>query len=193
MPVTVAFEVVTAPVRRTSNVSFGSKTVSPLTVTLTVCVVVPGAAATSAGARKLHLPGGMKHFAVFLVFLAVACAPVASAPEPSPQPNSRVFFTAERVSPATVRLALDNGSPDPIGYNLCTSELQRRGTSGWIPVDTGEVCTMEMRTLSPGHDATFEKQLPSGLAAGDYRYVTGIESPLGGSRVVLETDAFTVR
>ena len=135
----------------------------------------------------------MKHLAVFLALFAVACTPVASSPEPSPQPTSRVFFAAERVSAATVRLALDNGSPDPIGYNLCSSELQRRGTSGWTRIDTGEVCTMELRTLNPGRDATFEKQLPSGLAAGDYRYVTGIESPLGGSRVVLETDAFTVR
>ena len=135
----------------------------------------------------------MKHLAVVLILLAVACTPAASAPEPAPQPPSRVFFTAERVPPSTIRLALDNGSPDPIGYNLCSSELQRRGTSGWTRVDTGEVCTMELRTLNPGHDATFEKQLPSGLAAGDYRYVTGVESPLGGSRVVLATDPFTVR
>ena len=63
---------------------------------------------------------------------------------------------------------------------------------GSARVETGEICTMELRTLNPGHDATFEKRLPSPLAAGDYRYVTGVESPLGGSRVVLETNPFPV-
>ena len=135
----------------------------------------------------------MKSFLLLLSLFAAACTPVASAPEPSPRPSGRIFFSAERAGDTTIRLALDNGSSSPIGYNLCSSELQRRATSGWTRVDTGEVCTMEIRSLNPGHDATFEKRLPARLAAGEYRYVTGVESPLGGSRVTLETNVFTVR
>jgi hypothetical protein len=133
----------------------------------------------------------MKHFAVFLSVLLAACTPVTPAPQPSTLPPAGLFFTAERVGAGTIRLALDNGTSEPVGYNLCSSELQRRSGTGWTRVDTDEVCTMELRTLNPGHDATFEKRLPSGLAAGDYRYVTGVESPLGGSRVVVATEAFS--
>lgn len=120
---------------------------------------------------------------VLAVTLAACTAAVPQAP---------IFFTAERVGGGTIRLALDNGSTDPIGYNLCTSGLQRRSGSEWTPVETGEVCTMELRTLNPGHDATFEKSLPSGLEAGEYRYVTGIEKPVGGERISVATEPFRV-
>jgi hypothetical protein len=91
-----------------------------------------------------------------------------------------------------VRLALDNGAPDPIGYNLCSSALQRRDGTAWTPVATNEVCTMQLLTLNPGHDATFEKRLPANLPAGDYRYLTSVESPLGTPQTGITTDPFRV-
>lgn len=128
----------------------------------------------------------MKTPSFVLTALLIACAPVT----PAPSTSAPIFFTAERVAAGRIRLALDNGSSAPIGYNLCTSELQRRSGTEWTAVPTDEVCTMELRTLDPGHDATFEKRLPSGLAAGDYRYMTRIESPVGGTMVSVATEPF---
>ena len=124
----------------------------------------------------------MKALLTLALFLA-ACAPVASAPG--------LHFSAERVSADTVRLALDNGTQSQVGYNLCTSALQRRDGSEWAAIDTGDVCTMELRTLNPGADATFEKKLPANLQAGEYRYATRVESPLGSAGTTVATNAFT--
>ena len=124
-------------------------------------------------------------FLLAAVFLVAACTPVTTAP------GGSLHFSGERVGAATVRLTLDNGTTSQVGYNLCSSELQRITERGWTRVDTDDVCTMELRTLNPGADATFEKQLPPDLASGEYRYVTGVESPLGGSRVVLSTPPFS--
>jgi len=60
-------------------------------------------------------------------------------------------------------------------------------------VPTDEVCTMEWRTLPAGQDATFEKRLPDNLPAGEYRYVTAVEIPLGSERVDIATAPFAVR
>lgn len=131
---------------------------------------------------------------VFLItaLLLAACAPVTNVPPAEPGSDD-IHFNAERVSADVIRLSLDNGTRSPIGYNLCTSELQRRGGSEWVTVPTDEVCTMELRTLNPGADATFEKRLPADLPPGEYRYVTGVESPLGTPQTRVATGAFEVR
>jgi hypothetical protein len=116
-----------------------------------------------------------------LVFLA-ACAPMMSS-------GSAVELTAAR-SGASVTLTLTNRSDSAIGYNLCTSALERRETNDWVAVRTDEVCTMELRSLRPDATATFEKTLPPNLRPGTYRYVTSIEQPMGGSRIVVATDSF---
>ncbi len=90
----------------------------------------------------------------------------------------------------TVKLALSNESGSPIGYNLCTSALQRRTAEKWTGVETGEVCTMEIRTLQSGGTATFTKTLPDDTVSGQYRYATNVDS--GGNPVVVASDPFTV-
>jgi hypothetical protein len=146
---------------------------------------------------------GMKSLVVLLALSFTACAPVAPAPQ-SPQaetpanpayPGPRqgeVIFAAERVSPSTIRLSLDNGTTQPIGYNLCLSDLQRNAASGWTRVETGDMCTMQLMTLNPGRDATLERNLPANPAAGEYRFVTGIERPLGSAQVRVATAPFRV-
>jgi hypothetical protein len=123
--------------------------------------------------------------------LFVACSAVPPPPQTSSSSSAGVLFGTERISPDTVRLTLDNGASQPIGYNLCSSDLQRRSGSDWVRVDTGEMCTMQLLTLNPGHDATFEKKLPAGLSAGDYRYVTSVENPLGTAPARIATAPFT--
>lgn len=129
----------------------------------------------------------MKIAALLITLVVTACAthPVA---ETSPD----VRFGFEPVSPAVLRLTLDNGSTNQIGYNLCASTLQRREGSGWVDVPTGEICTMEIRPLQPGTDATFEKRLPAPLEAGEYRYVTSIEDPAGTPASRIATREFLI-
>lgn len=130
--------------------------------------------------------------AALLLFL-VACAPIQNTPPPIDSSSaSAVRFSVERVSPGVMRLALDNGEPHQIGYNLCPAALQRRSGTTWTPVDTDEVCTMQLLMLNPGRDATLEKRLPANLPAGEYRYVTSVESPLGTPQVGIATDPFSV-
>jgi len=138
---------------------------------------------------------------VFAAFLA-ACAPLTSTPpaeapagtpaeSAATSPVGGVHFAAERVSPEVIRLSLDNGASQSIGYNLCSSSLERRTGSTWSNVPTGEVCTMQQLTLNPGADATFQKDLPANLGAGEYRYVTSIESPIGTAPKRVATAPFS--
>ena len=133
----------------------------------------------------------MRLSAAFLTILFAACTAVPADPPPPAAATIPVIqLSAERISPSTIRLILENGASHPVGYNLCSSALQRRIGGTWEAVNTGEFCTMELRTLNPGADATFEKTLPSGLTAGDYRYVTNVESPLGTQQTGVATDSF---
>lgn len=121
---------------------------------------------------------------ITMLVLLAACAPMMSGGA------SDVALTATR-SGANVTLTLSNRGDSAIGYNLCTSALERRETNDWVAVRTDEVCTMELRNLQPGGAATFQKTLPANLPPGTYRYATSIEQPMGGSRVVVVTDSFT--
>ena len=89
-----------------------------------------------------------------------------------------------------VKLTLSNESDGPIGYNLCTSALQRRTAGKWNGVETGGFCTMEIRTLQKGGIATFTKTLPENTASGEYRYTTNVDS--SGSPVVVASDPFVI-
>lgn len=94
---------------------------------------------------------------------------------------------------ATVELTLTNSSADPIGYNLCTSGLERRDGGDWEPVASNRVCTMELRTLEPGSAARYSYELPAGLASGEYRFTTTAENLTAGGRTGVRSEAFTVR
>jgi hypothetical protein len=130
---------------------------------------------------------------LLLLALIAACAPVTTTPPPSDARGEVVSLSAERLAADRVRLILQNGSESPVGYNLCTSALQYLTGTTWQPVETGEVCTMELRTLNPGFDATFEKTLPASLPHGQYRYVTSVEMPVGTPQVRVTTAPFEVR
>lgn len=128
--------------------------------------------------------------ASILTFLA--CAPVTPPPQ-EPSRVGAVTLAAETAGPGRIRLILQNGFDGPVGYNLCTSALERRQDGTWVNVPTDDVCTMELRSLPAGQDATFEKRLPSGIAAGEYRYVTSVEIPVGDPQTRVATPGFQVR
>lgn len=129
----------------------------------------------------------MKTLAVALILCLAACVPLQSA---GPAPGVRL--TAARVSPGVVGLTLENGSTGAVGYNLCTSALQRRSGTTWTPVATDDVCIMQLSSLQPGKSATFDKRLPAGLDAGEYRYIASVEAPMGSAQVQVATDPFRV-
>ena len=127
-----------------------------------------------------------------LVLAFAACTSMQSSIPPPAEPSTDgVRFSVEQVSPGVMRLMLDNGAPHRIGYNLCASVLERRSGSSWVQAGT-DICTMQLLTLNPGADATFEKR-PGTLPAGDYRYATRIESPLDSPPTTIATAPFTVR
>jgi hypothetical protein len=103
------------------------------------------------------------------------------------------------VEPATaspgdsVTLVLTNRSVGAIGYNLCTSALERRSGGGWSPVPSGRVCTMELRTLQAGVEVRYGMPLPSGLEPGEYRIGSSFEALDAGVMERVVSEAFRVR
>lgn len=127
----------------------------------------------------------MKKMAMLVLSLALVLTGCAAA---SAESGDQVTLTAARAG-QKVMLTLRNGTAAPVGYNLCSSTLQRRWES-WEAVKTDEVCTMEIRTLEPGGSATFEKTLPSDPRSGEYRYVTNVGVENKG--VMVESNPFRV-
>jgi hypothetical protein len=93
------------------------------------------------------------------------------------------------VSPQrTLELRLVNQSTGQLGYNLCTSSLERRSGQAWQPVATQRICTMELRTLKPGEEARYPLEL-DGLPPGEYRASTRVE----GLPAAVTTEPFQLR
>src|SRR5690606_32987735 len=112
---------------------------------------------------------------MLMLMLATACTTTA-------QSAAEDAAVTLRVEPASVsagdslKLVLDNGLEEAVGYNLCTSALEWRRGEEWQPVLSDRVCTMELRILEPGQEADFAFAMPElpQLPAGEYRAVTGV-------------------
>jgi hypothetical protein len=125
---------------------------------------------------------------VLLASLLVACIRLPDA-QSARSPLAGAALTAAPTG-QEVRLTLVNHSKSALGYNLCASRLLKRTGQTWTPVTTQVVCTMELRVLQPDETAEFTHALPPGLPAGEYRYGTSIEMPLGGEFVELFSNSF---
>lgn len=93
----------------------------------------------------------------------------------------------------SLTLTLTNRTSDEIGYNLCPAALETRDGVSW---ETGpgltEVCTMELRVLAPAASATHRHMLPTNLAAGEYRVLVNVETPLGNGTEGVVSASFGV-
>jgi hypothetical protein len=118
-----------------------------------------------------------------LIILIAGCTMSAAAPD-------SITLMAARTD-QTVKLTLSNESGGPVGYNLCTSALQRRTAGKWTGVTTGDICTMEIRTLQNGRTAKFDKTLPADTVSGEYRYTANVDS--NGRPIVVASDPFKVQ
>lgn len=93
----------------------------------------------------------------------------------------------------SILLTLRNESAQPVGYNLCSSAVERRAGTDWQNQPTDRVCTMELRTLSAGEQATFTTTLPAGATPGDYRFVARVAIPLNGELRTVASNTVSVR
>lgn len=131
--------------------------------------------------------------------LTSAAAILLCACTPSMQSGNPVTDVTLTVTPAaaapgdSITLTLSNTAAERIGYNLCTSSLERQRGESWDVVPADVVCTMELRMLDPGATADYRTALPPTLAPGSYRYTTSSELMQTGSRHTVASDPFTVR
>jgi len=90
---------------------------------------------------------------------------------------------------------LTNRTGRRVGYNLCRSRVEQRNDEGdWRPVPAaeGEVCTAELRSLSPGQSATYSFRLARSSRPGPYRIRTTLEDLRGGPRLDVVSNAFSL-
>lgn len=128
---------------------------------------------------------------LFATALLVACFPSVQLGGGPPGVTLDVEPPEAPTAPS-VALVLTNGSAGAIGYNLCTSGLERRAGEDWQPVPSDRVCTLELRTLPPGERARYTVELPPGLAPGEYRFHTDVETLATGERSAVRSGAFRV-
>jgi|APLak6261679142_1056127.scaffolds.fasta_scaffold00079_7 hypothetical protein len=105
----------------------------------------------------------------------------------------RVSFVSDLLSyrpGGRVALTMVNTSAQPLGINLCLSQLvgEDRQTAGPAGV---EMCDLAAEPLEPGDQLEVRKVLPSGTPAGTWRYETTIRLPSGLGEKVF-TPPFTV-
>jgi hypothetical protein len=133
----------------------------------------------------------MRTLTLFALALLGGCNP---AIRPGTQPSGvSLGVTPDRVVAGdSVTLLLSNGTPSGIGYNLCTSALERRSGSGWQALASDRICTMELRTLASGEQVRYPMDLPTGLAPGEYRFHTTIELLDGGGRSEVRSESFRI-
>lgn len=133
----------------------------------------------------------MRTRALLGLVLLAACSAGRGA---SPSPSDLTLSVAADVTAAgeTVTLVLRNGSDAAAGYNLCTSALERRTDRDWEPLSPNRVCTMELRTLEPATETSYEFELPAVMIPGQYRFVTTVENMATGVRSSVWSDPFTV-
>ncbi len=141
----------------------------------------------------------MRSFALLPAVVVLAgCGTLGlgSRPEARDGPAG-LAYTVQPVAAApggTAVLTLHNGTGEPIGYNLCVGALERLGGGLWVPaLSAANSCPPEWHRLEPGQQASAEAALPPGLEAGDYRFVTKVDAPLGGwPEADVRSDAFNI-
>ena len=130
-------------------------------------------------------------FVLISAALAAACSPAARGASA----EADIVFSVEpaRVRAGeTVTLVLRNQSSDTLGYNLCSSALEREANGQWQPVPSDRMCTMELRMLTPGESARYPVALEASVGAGPYRFVTSVERMGSGTRASVTSAPFAV-
>ena len=128
---------------------------------------------------------------MIVLAFTVGCNAMRTTSDP---PGVSLRVEPQTVAPgASIELILENESGAQIGYNLCTSALERvvNGTAQAVPSD--RICTMELRLLESSQNARYTLQLPADLSAGDYRMVARIERMNSAEMAGVTSNTFRVR
>lgn len=90
---------------------------------------------------------------------------------------------------------LVNTSERDVGYNLCTSALERRTGSGWVVVrrNPDHPCILPLYILRPGQTASYRELASVVPSAGTYRLRAHVETPLNNGMRHITTNPFTVQ
>jgi len=135
--------------------------------------------------------------ALLLMTSLAGCALFMESPGRQDAPADRLLTTdrGQYSAGAPVTLRLFNDRDQPLGYNLCVASLEVRADGRWVdsPVRDDRYCTMELRLLPPGQQATYPHQLPRNLPRGTYRFTTRLELMQEGSSWKAVSNVFEVR
>ena len=134
----------------------------------------------------------MKIILPVLIIAVAACGP-SSGRRPA---SGEIALAVQPAAPSpgdSVHLTLSNRTAGQVGYNLCTSRLERQTGAGWEPIPSGRVCTMEIRGLPAGEEADYTLALPADLEPGSYRYATDVEPPDPAGRTPVASEPFRVQ
>jgi hypothetical protein len=116
----------------------------------------------------------MRSFVILAALLLGACAP---SPRAGAAPADVTLTARPAATPAerSVTLVLANGTTQSVGYNLCPTAIEHRSGRSWVELPVDRICTMELRILQPGSEATYRMELPATLSAGEYRFSAAVE------------------
>lgn len=126
-----------------------------------------------------------------MIAFVAACGPTGSPGDSGGDVELAVEPQAAQPGDS-VELLLRNGSGEAIGYNLCTTRLERREEAEWVRLPPDRVCMRELRTLPPGEVARYPVALAADLDPGSYRYLAMIAKLEARSRDTVTTDTFEV-
>lgn len=132
-------------------------------------------------------------------FLALLSIALLGACAPPRQQNDLPASVKLEVEPGevaggdSITLRLDNSSAAPIGFNLCSSEMERRVADEWQQLPSDRICTRELRIIAAGEEARYRLQIPAGLAPGEYRFHTSVEMQDRGASESVRSEPFRVR
>jgi hypothetical protein len=130
------------------------------------------------------------------LLVLLGCAPAADSDQTA-MPTADVALsvqppTATPGDSLTLTLTLSNESSGPVGYNLCSSRLERSAGNDWEPIRENRMCTLELRTLPPGEQTTYSVQLPPDIEPGEYRFATNVQMLDGTERNLVRSTTFRV-
>jgi hypothetical protein len=131
-----------------------------------------------------------RHGIVLVITLLAGCGSMRG------DGSSDVTLRAEPTTAApggNSELILNNGSNIQIGYNLCTSGLERMVTGSWQQVPSNRICTMQLGILEPSQSTRYTIQLPTDLGAGDYRWVATLHRMTAGEGFTVTSNTFRLQ
>lgn len=96
----------------------------------------------------------------------------------------------------TIVATLENRSSRPVGYNLCSADLELQIDTGWQRVrrhPEDHFCPLILLALEPGESASLHQAVLEEFPSGVYRFQTEVVWPLeDDQRFTVSTEMFEI-